>query len=86
MKTHLCIIDVGSGVPDRQDAVLFRGVAAGVEPDVEVAVHARALLDPVADVRLLALWGVEGDPVGEHHLLVRLRQPGDDQSHLHIIT
>jgi len=81
-RGYISVRDVGGGVPHWQDAALLLGVAAGVEGDAEGAVHAGALLDPVAHVLLLLLRALEGDALGEDHLLVALRQPGYHQGHL----
>ena len=52
----LCIRDVGSGVPNRQNAALLCSVPPWVEGHFEVAFKASALLCPVAHILLLLLW------------------------------
>lgn len=75
-----------SDVTDREDGALLWGVAAGVKADVEVAAGlARAGLDPVSDVSLLALRGLESHVAWEHDLLVCLIQPWDEDGDLAVL-
>lgn len=75
-----------SDVTDGEDGALLWGVAAGVKADVEVAAGlARAGLDPVSDVFLLALRGLESHIAWEHDLLVCLIQPWDEDGDLAVL-
>lgn len=85
-RPYLRIWNIGSGISDRQDAAFFSCIAAGVEDYVEIAVHARPLLDPVHNVFLLIVRFVKDKAVGEDGLLVRLCEPWDNQSDLQQIS
>lgn len=59
-----------------------RAYLARIEADLEVGLESNTLLQPVAHIDLLLCWGLELELVRIQQLLVRLRQPWDDERNL----